>query len=411
MGNVLETGGVKQFFTGETDFGKVRDALNTLSGYGVSKFFDMVGDISNNMFTKATTMFETLSGMGNVMKTGGVTQLITGEADYEKLGEALQILVDNGVFDFFDKVGDISKDSFENATQLFQTLSDISKIPLGEISVDAVDGGTFIVLANDIHEFFEIVDTIDLAALVAITNSLEEFVEMIKQTGSTVSDTFNDISKNVSAYVIATDTSIETSWENIESNTDSTFQRVRNFVQNGMENARDYVIDICESVNTSVDTSWESIEDNTDGTFRRVGNSVKEGMESARDTVVSICESINTSTANAFSGLPSIFKSIGLGMMEGMAEGISSGTSTVTETLSNALSSMETLVSASAVSMSTQAAAIGTAIDNSTSISQSVSINNTFNGEKAAQQKAATAINAASADITSTLSRALAYAR
>ena len=47
----------------------------------------------------------------------------------------------------------------------------------------------------------------------------------------------------------------------------------------------------------------------------------------------------------------------------------------------------------------------------SRSVVQNVNIQNTFNGDKAIQQKAATAMDKSSRDVTSELARGLAYAR
>ena len=73
------------------------------------------------------------------------------------------------------------------------------------------------------------------------------------------------------------------------------------------------------------------------------------------------------------------------------------------------IAGMRSFAGAMAVSSPTAGAAYGSTYNRS--VSQSVNINNTFNGERAFQTKAASAMNRSAEDVTELLARGLAYAR
>lgn len=436
MGNVMKTGGVAQFFTGTSDYSKISQSLADLAGDGTTAFYNMVAGLPEDTFTKATALFDSLSGMGDVMKSGGVAQFISGSSDYGKVAEALQSLSSGGVPEFFSMVAGLAEDGFTKAVSLFQTLADISEIPLGTIDTSSVDGGALSAFAADVQEFFTSVSTIDTSSISGILSALTDFSAGLQNAANMVDSVFGGIGNTVTSAT--------------------------------------------SEVVSAVQTSWKEVENDTDSSFRQVGTSMESNLTSARSLVVSACNSIKTSMTSAFDGLPTTFANIGVNIMQGLANGISNGASSVVnamtsavnqavqaakseagvnspstrfrdeigqylpqgvavgveenadtasnavsdminglfgngdsikEALSTAISGAETLASASVVSPSTAMTAAGGSTDNSRNVSQNVNINNTFNGDKAIQQKAASAMDSSAEDVTASLARGLAYAR
>ena len=97
-------------------------------------------------------------------------------------------------------------------------------------------------------------------------------------------------------------------------------------------------------------------------------------------------------------------------MIDLMSKGITAGKEKVRKALEGITGDMSVVANANAASPRTAAAAAGTS-QISKSVVQNVQINNEFNGDRAGQQKSATAMDKAAKDSTAELARGLAYAR
>ena len=93
-----------------------------------------------------------------------------------------------------------------------------------------------------------------------------------------------------------------------------------------------------------------------------------------------------------------------------MVKGITEGKARVSEALQGLAGDMSVMATANVVSPRTAATATGSNQINRTVVLNS-NINNTFNGERAAQQRMAGAAKQSARDVTSELARGLAYAR
>lgn len=94
----------------------------------------------------------------------------------------------------------------------------------------------------------------------------------------------------------------------------------------------------------------------------------------------------------------------------GLAQGIENNKGTIKSAVAGLADTMSVFAGADAVSPATSAAAMGATTNNS-SVNQTVTIENTFNGDRAIQQEAATTMNKSADDVTASLARGLAYAR
>lgn len=97
-------------------------------------------------------------------------------------------------------------------------------------------------------------------------------------------------------------------------------------------------------------------------------------------------------------------------MIDLMSKGITAGKEKVRKALEGITGDMSVVANANVASPRTAAAAAGTS-QISKSVVQNVQINNEFNGDRAGQQKSATAMDKAVKDSTAELARGLAYAR
>lgn len=129
IGNVPKTGGITQWFSGETDFGSLATGLARLAGADVVGFYNTVTTLPQEGFEKAKALFQSLSDIGNIPKTGGIAQWFTGGTDFEALATGLAKLGSAGVVGFFTTVSTIPLEAFDRAKALFQTLSDIGNLP------------------------------------------------------------------------------------------------------------------------------------------------------------------------------------------------------------------------------------------------------------------------------------------
>ena len=97
-------------------------------------------------------------------------------------------------------------------------------------------------------------------------------------------------------------------------------------------------------------------------------------------------------------------------MIDLMSKGITAGKEKVRKALEGITGDMSVVANANVASPRTAVAAAGTS-QISKSVVQNVQINNEFNGDRAGQQKSATAMDKAAKDSTAELARGLAYAR
>lgn len=115
-------------FAGGTDYAKLGSDLTTFAGE-VKGFFDAVAEFPKKGFQKGAELFKSLSDIGNVPNTGGIAQWFSGTNDFEALATGLGQLAGDGVASFYNTVSQIDENGFENAKKLFESLSDIGNIP------------------------------------------------------------------------------------------------------------------------------------------------------------------------------------------------------------------------------------------------------------------------------------------
>lgn len=167
----FKTGGVAQFFTGETSLTVIGEQLATFAPNGTT-FFNTVGGYSEAGLTKAPRVFEALAGIGDYdFKTGGIAQLFTGTTSLEHIGNELTKF-GNAAKGFFDTAAQISQTGLDNGLAVMQALSNISAFKTGGLvelfagSIDLVGiGNQLTEFSGNVKGFFDTAATISYTGI------------------------------------------------------------------------------------------------------------------------------------------------------------------------------------------------------------------------------------------------------
>ncbi len=131
IGNIPNTGGLAQWFSGTNDFSALADGLKQLSNENVLNFFAKIADLPTAGFENAKLLFQSLKDIGNVPNSGGIAQLFSGTNDFAELAEKLPPFGE-GMAKFYNSISVIS--DFNKISQLFDILNTINKTEMGNIA-------------------------------------------------------------------------------------------------------------------------------------------------------------------------------------------------------------------------------------------------------------------------------------
>lgn len=194
---------------------------------------------------------------------------------------------------------------------------------------------------------------------------------------------------------------ITTAFTNILTSITSTVGGIRDTIVEGFQEAIDWITSLPEQ---AVQWGADIINAIVDGITGAVG-AVGEAVSGVADKIKSF---LGFSVPE--DGPLSDFDTYMPDMIDLMVKGITEGKARVSEALQGLAGDMSVMATANVVSPRTAATATGSNQINRTVVLNS-NINNTFNGERAAQQRMAGAAKQSARDVTSELARGLAYAR
>lgn len=194
---------------------------------------------------------------------------------------------------------------------------------------------------------------------------------------------------------------ITTAFTNILTSITSTVGGIRDAIVEGFQEAIDWITSLPEQ---AVQWGADIINAIVDGITGAVG-AVGEAVSGVADKIKSF---LGFSVPE--DGPLSDFDTYMPDMIDLMVKGITEGKARVSEALQGLAGDMSVMATANVVSPRTAATATGSNQINRTVVLNS-NINNTFNGERAAQQRMAGAAKQSARDVTSELARGLAYAR
>lgn len=178
IGNIPKTGGIKQWFTGETDYTALANGLAQLSNDSVIRFFQRTAEMSAEGFDNAKLLFQSLSEIGNIPKTGGIKQWFTGDADLSGLAQRLPSF-GISMARFYQTIAGI--DDFSKISALFQSLANIGEVPksggvkqwfTGDNNLTEL-GAHLQTFGRDLQGFSTAVANLDLDRMNAVWDSLQ----------------------------------------------------------------------------------------------------------------------------------------------------------------------------------------------------------------------------------------------
>ena len=121
----FKTGGMMSMFTGEIDVARIGSQLADF-GVAVSGFYRSMESTSEGGIANGGKALEMLSSLGNMaFRSGGMLQAFAGELDLVGVANNLTAFAEP-MAQFFEKVGGIGQDGFTRANQMFNTLSNSS---------------------------------------------------------------------------------------------------------------------------------------------------------------------------------------------------------------------------------------------------------------------------------------------
>ena len=201
IGNVPKTGGIAQWFGGETNFTKLSVGLNSLASEGVKHFYNTVSELPEQGFNNAKLLFQSLADIGNIPNTGGIAQWFSGENDFAGLASKLP-LFGKGMAEFYASISGI--DDVSKISQLFKAMKDIGKafpnkgglaqLFTGENDISGV-GEDLKKFGEDTKEFFNQVNGLNISNLNALWDSLKKPGDVSTSALKIVSDNINKMVK------------------------------------------------------------------------------------------------------------------------------------------------------------------------------------------------------------------------
>ena len=176
---------------------------------------------------------------------------------------------------------------------------------------------------------------------------------------------------------------------------------VRDRIQSGLDSAKSYILGLIGEALT-----WGS--DLVGNIASGITNGIGRVTEAVQGVGAKIRSFLHFSVPDE--GPLSTFESWMPDFMQGLANGINANKGLVTDAIRSLSEEMQMLANAQVVANNTANVSAGSTTNNRT-VSQNVNISNTFQGDRAIQQKAAGAMKNSAKDVTSELARGLAYAR
>ena len=198
IGNVPKTGGLVQWFGGETDFSALASGLQQMSGTGVMGFYNTVATLPQEGFTNAEKLFQSLSKIGSLPKTGGLKQWFTGENDLSGLASKLPPF-GSAMAKFYNSISGI--EDMSKISALFKALESINNSPktgglkqwfTGENDISCL-GSALKQFGEDIQNFITQVNSINLSNLNGLWASLQQPSKITKNSLTVVTDNIDSM--------------------------------------------------------------------------------------------------------------------------------------------------------------------------------------------------------------------------
>lgn len=403
-------------------FGKLKEWWDRWGGT-IVQLFKSVWSIISSIFK---VVLNAIKAMFNTFAA-----LFTG--DWEKAWNSMK--------DYFKSVWDAIKNIFVAVWDFLKSFlgSALSQIKASIQSAFEAISAIFSTVWNAIKTLFtNIWSGIKYAATTAVNAIANVVSSVFNGIKNTVSNIWNGIKNTVSSVVNTMSSTISNVFNGIKNTATTVWNAIKNAIMTPINSAWNTVSGVITKLKNAFNFSWSlpklklphisvsggeapfgiggkgslpkfSIEWYKDGgilsgaqIFGALGNKLLGGGEAGKEAVLPL----NT----LWSEMRSIVGSVVSSVVDNSGDKeTGKGLSGVANSIRNVISGAKALASSGKVQPSTATTMNNSNVSNR-NVTQNVNINNTFNGDRAIQQKASTAVKDSAKDATSELARGLTYA-
>lgn len=188
MNDISKSGGIKQLFSGEKDYGSLKKNLENF-GAGISAFAKETTSVVPDVIkATATASVDVMTAMNKLSKTGGIKSWFSGDKDYASLKTNLKSF-GNGVYEFFNATKDITAEDAASKVKVAQSVVDIlsSIAPnifiFGALAKQPI-GLALVNLGTGIKAFTNSMDgAVNISAVSADLKTLSDALDSFSTTG------------------------------------------------------------------------------------------------------------------------------------------------------------------------------------------------------------------------------------
>lgn len=375
-------------------------------------------EIKNALVTAWNTIQSILVGVWNVIKTVATTIFGGLQSFWQKHGEQITEalvnvwnIIKNVLTAVWTIISTIARTIFNGLKAFWDTWGNtiLTAISSAWEVIKAVFSTAFNVIA-DLFAVFAALFSGDWGALWENVKQLVSDIfggivnivsTILSAVWNVISSIFTTIWNFISGVAQNIWSAITTAFTNILTGITTTVTNIKDAIVNGFTAAIDWIKSLpAQAIQWGADI------------INGIVNGIKSAIGAVGDAVKGVADKIKSflGFSEPDEGPLSDFHTYMPDMIDLMSKGITAGKEKVRKALEGITGDMSVVANANVASPRTAAAAAGTS-QISKSVVQNVQINNEFNGDRAGQQKSATAMDKAAKDSTAELARGLAYAR
>ena len=374
--------------------------------------------IMNALVTAWNTIQSILVGVWNVIKTVATTIFGGLQSFWQKHGEQITEalvnvwnIIKNVLTAVWTIISTIARTIFNGLKAFWDTWGNTILTAISGVweVIKAVFSTAFNVIA-DLFAVFAALFSGDWGALWENVKQLVSDIfggivnivsTILSAVWSVISSIFTTIWNFISGIAQNIWNAITTAFTNILTGITTTVTNIKDAIVNGFTAAIDWIKSLpAQAIQWGADII-NGIVDGIKGAIGAVGDAVA-GVADKIKSFLGFSEPDEGPLSDFHTYMPD--------MIDLMSKGITAGKEKVRKALEGITGDMSVVANANVASPRTAVAAAGTS-QISKSVVQNVQINNEFNGDRAGQQKSATAMDKAAKDSTAELARGLAYAR
>ena len=292
IGNIPNSGGIAQWFSGKNDFKGLAEGLNQLAGDGVVKFFNTVAGLPEAGFNNMAKFFRALGDISNIPNSGGIAQWFSGTNDFTALANGLGALASDGVAKFFNMLANLPETSFENMVKLFSALSSIEGLPKegglsgifgGETDFGSL-GAQLAAFAANAQSFFTAINNLNVNNITGLISSLHSLGNVIRNLPNTLG-----VQAAISSITYAVTQMEDVVKRGMDTVASTASQKMKEFVQAISDGGTQTKTKLGE-IKTNIETVFTTI--NLRDTGKNIIQGLIDGIDSKRSAAIAAARDI-----------------------------------------------------------------------------------------------------------------------